>query len=102
MNAFLFCATGTYANNNFLFGVVWINLSPHVFLSIGKCSMFGDIDHPARCVLCAVLHRFCTGYSERRLLVAAFGSALSAADVDHPVHGVWCAVLRHFRTGYSE
>ena len=39
--------------------------------------------------------------STRRLLAAAFGSALSAAGVDHPVRCVLSTVLGNFRTSNS-
>ena len=47
---------------------------------------------------CAVVRRFCTYQSKRRLLAAAFGYALS----HHPVWCVLCAVLRLCCAGHSE
>ena len=59
----------------------------HLATAFGSALFVADVDHPVRCVLCTVLHSFCTCNSMRRSLSAALVSALFALDVDHPVQG---------------
>ena len=56
---------------------------------------------PCANMLSTVLRSFRTCHSIRRLLAAAFSSALPAVDVDHPVRCVLTTVLRSFCTCHS-
>ena len=56
----------------------------------------------SKSLIITVLRRFRTFHSERRTIVAAFGTTSYFLDVDHPVRYVLCAVLRRSYTFLSE